>query len=394
MKLLIYNTDILKNTGGPSGYLYNLEKGLKNNKNIKFLMDIDKSLEILKKRKKKWIQNFKILIKKNKYLSKKILIKNIQKKIYHENLNNYDMIHFHSTLSFFNARENDAIKKTIKILTSHSPQPLYEELLENYFLKESDLNKKELEILKRMDYYSFENADYIIFPCLEAMEPYLKRDLKLKKILNKKLEEKKIKFLLSGIEEKEIQDEEDYFFKKFKIPKESIVFSYIGRHNKIKGYDILVEASRIILNKYNNVYFIVGGKKNNKLESLEHPNYLNLGWTKEGDNIIKNADGFILPNRETYFDLVFLEALRANARIICSETGGNKYFKRYKSEEIFYFKENDPLELTKILEELIKKMQEKKLAKKENRKIYEEYFTNEIFGKNYLKIMEEIYEKN
>ena len=39
MRILIYNTMLLKNIGGPSGYLYNLKKYLDNKKKLIFLKE-------------------------------------------------------------------------------------------------------------------------------------------------------------------------------------------------------------------------------------------------------------------------------------------------------------------------------------------------------------------
>lgn len=224
------------------------------------------------------------------------------------------------------------------------------------------------------------------------MEPY-EKDIVVKKILKKKLNEKRIKFLLTGIEYKEIQRDEEYFYKKYNIPKGSIVVTYIGRHNEIKGYDILVKAGKILLEKYENLYFIIAGKENEKIEKISHPRWKEIGWTKEGFNLMKNCDLFILPNRETYFDLIFLELLSQNTTILCSETGGNKYFKKYNSEKINFFESENIDSLVFQFEKLYSNLKELK-ENNSNEKIYFENFTLDIFGENYLKIIEEIIKEN
>ena len=281
----------------------------------------------------------------------------------------------------------------IKVLTSHSPQLKSMEELEIIWDKKIlEKEKNFIEKYKKYDYVAFEKADYIIFPCKEAMEPY-EKDITMKKVLEKKMNEKRRKFLLTGIEYKEIKRDDEYFYKKYNIPKESIVVTYIGRHNKIKGYDLLVKAGKILLEKYENLYFIIAGKEDERIGKVSHPRWKEIGWTEEGFNLMKNCDLFILPNRETYFDLIFLELLSQNTTILCSETGGNKYFKKYNSEKINFFESENINNLVVQFEKIYPKLKKLK-ENNSNEKIYFENFTVDIFGENYLKIMGEILKEN
>lgn len=59
------------------------------------------------------------------------------------------------------------------ILTSHTPEAPYLETLDT--LREAKIPFLNFwrRKLKEIDIYSFEKADNLIFPCKEAMEPYL-----------------------------------------------------------------------------------------------------------------------------------------------------------------------------------------------------------------------------
>lgn len=48
---------------------------------------------------------------------------------------------------------------------------------------------------------------------------------------------------------------------------------------------------------------------------------------------------FILPNRETYFDLVLLEVMSLGIPVLASYTGGNKYFEKINDSGIYFFKD-------------------------------------------------------
>lgn len=390
MKILIwYKNKKLKPIGGPCGYLYNLNKYF-----------------IKKKSEVYFIDSYKINIFYRLYTAlQKLLINKIslfylnetEKKLFafikveeRKNpkwLNQFDIIHFHSSKKLF--RNMNSLKKinSIIVLTSHSPQLLYEEEYQmnvNFFQKfsEETLNK-----YKEYEYTAFNKADYIIFPCKEAMEPYIK-DKRMKEIL----ENKKIKYLLTGTEKKNEILDENYFNQKLNIPKGAFVVNYIGRHNEIKGYDILKEFAKEILEKYKNVYFVVAGKEG-PIEKLAHERWIECGWTTKGAKIMKNSDLFILPNRETYFDLIFLEALSLNCNILCSNTGGNKYFKKYESDKIIYFEKENITDMVNKFEYFYKNLKNIK-SQNTNREIFLKDFTVEKFGENYLKLMEEILQES
>lgn len=303
----------LKNAGGAGGYLYNFKYYLTKNKieNIYFLEEIQKeryrTFIVKVKSKIQKIVNF--LIKDDIKKVKNSLLNTLleDKKISKRELEKFDFIHFHSTKTLYRNLKNIENIKSKIILTSHSPQLLSMEEIESTNLENELLkDKKFIDKFKKFDYIAFKRADYIIFPCREAMEPYLK-DEEMKKILLSK--EKAIHFIPTGIIPNKVEEEENYFYNKFQIPKDSIIISYIGRHNKIKGYDLIVEFGKKIIEKYKNVYFVIAGKEDGVIKKPLSNQWIECGWTTEGLKIMKNCDLFILPNRETYFDLIFLELL-------------------------------------------------------------------------------------
>ena len=393
MKILIwYKKKNLKQVGGPSGYLYNLNSYFEESKKIEisyidnyFVNFFEKIIEKLKISilKKKKIFYFG-LEKEIVNLFQDLQIKDIIDKKW---LNNYDIIHFHESKKLYKNLKNIEKIKSIILLTSHSPQLATQEEFEldsKFFLK---FPLEVLEKYKEYEYVAFKRADYLIFPCREALEPYNK-DSKMFELLKTK----KIKYLLTGIKEKKEVEDKEYFKNKYNIPKNSIIISYVGRHNEIKGYDILKEFAKEILEKYKNVYFVIAGKEG-PIEKLVHERWIECGWTTEGAKIMKNSDLFILPNRETYFDLIFLEALSLNCNILCSNTGGNKYFKKYESDKIIYFEKENTADMVNKFEYFYKDLKNIK-SQNTNREIFLKDFTVKKFGENYLKLMEEILQES
>lgn len=399
-KILIWNEYPLGPVGGPSGYLYNLKTYIEKNniENIEFLNNKDfvKKIEIKKKKNfeiiRGIVRNFKAKFFKTKKLEKRI---NRAYKFYEGDysfMNTYDIIHFHDVRSFYKAKNILKNFKGTTLLTSHCPKtPAQEEIEDNIKWDYKTFPKKLREKLELIDRESFKNADYLVFPCKEAQEPY-EEDNEIKKILEEKYKTNRILYIPTGIPLKNI-DKDDQFFsnKKIDINKKFIV-SYIGRHNKVKGYDFLKLLGEKVLEKYKDVIFVIGGEINEKIPVIENKNWIEFGWTKEGYSIIKNSDIFILPNEKTYFDLILLEVLSMGAPVLLSETGGNKYFKKYDEKGLFYFKKHDLKEALERFDEMYILWKNKKLVLEgeKNYKIFEKDFTVNTFGANYIRMYDEV----
>lgn len=394
MKVIIWDNFVLKQAGGPSGYLYNLKKFIdlekKSNINIEFLFKCEDKEENKIKNKIKSIIPTKVsnYFKLFHYFKRIIIQEKISEDKYKKILNS-DIIHFHSTYSYYRNLKKLKNYKGKIIVSSHSPQPFYQEIVED--ICKFDLKKFPnffLKLLATPDYIAFEQADYLIFPCKEALEPYINRDENIKRIFIKN--KNKIKYYLTGIEKIKINENNDYM-KKFQIPNNAVVISYIGRHTKIKGYDLVIRFAKKILEKYDNVFFIIGGNYNEHLDTFKHERFINLGWTKEGKEIIKNSDLFLLPNRETYFDLIFLEVLSMGTPILCSDTGGNKFFKKFNSEDIIYFENENLLDLELKYQEYIFKRSKIRNKFLKNAEIFDQNFDILKSGYKYLDTLKGIY---
>ena len=167
--------------------------------------------------------------------------------------------------------------------------------------------------------------------------------------------------------------------------------SYVGRHNEVKGYDSLKKMAARILNIKDDVFFLIAGKEE-PLKGLKSQNWKEAGWINDAESVINAADVFILPNKETYFDLVLLEVLSMGKPVIISRTGGNKFFEKLNSDGIYVY------ESEKEAVDIILKMKEKGMEELENlgqmnQTIYEKYFTPLIFAQNYIKLLKDILSK-
>ncbi len=379
MNLIYFPEDKLKPSGGPAGYLYNLKQELAKlgNKEIVFL-PAEKTI-ISKDRLKDALP--RRLVEFRKALRFTRMYK--EKQTPPVNLNLYDTVHFHRTDDLYRCREALENYEGKVILTSHTPCARFQELIDMLNPTDAKLMKKKLQTLKIIDKYAFKRADYVIFPCKEAEEPYYHTWANYGEIKD----QSKYLYIPTGINPCIARITRDEIRKKYNIPDDAFVISYVGRHNEIKGYDIVKELGNKFLNN-SNVYFLLAGKEE-PLKGLDNPKWIEVGWTNDPHSIIAAADMFILPNRETYFDLIMLEVLSLGQIVVASKTGGNKFFERFASDGIRLYENIDEacMIITKLMKSDKSCLDE---MRKENKKIYSDEFTVTKFTTEYVKAIQTI----
>jgi glycosyltransferase involved in cell wall biosynthesis len=291
-------------------------------------------------------------------------------------IDGYDFIHFHTTIELYQQKHIlDKFKGKV-ILTSHSPVPAFKEILEELSKTEKFIFRRLYSKLEAIDIYAFQKADYLLFPCKEAEEAYYKHWNKYRQI--HKENKSKYKYILTGIQPCIANRAESDVKKELDIDESAFIISYIGRHNSVKGYDVLRNIGKSILKNSYNIKFVICGKEE-PIKGIDNPNWIEIGWTNDAYSYMNASNVFILPNRETYFDIVMLEALSLGKIIIASETGGNKVFKN-KSKGIFLYKCEEEA-ISHI--NRIKNMNKEEIAylEESNRTLFKNEFSTEVFLK-------------
>jgi len=129
---------------------------------------------------------------------------------------------------------------------------------------------------------------------------------------------------------------------KTNIDKKNIHLVCIGRFQKIKGQDLLIDALQIVANKYKNIIFnlsIVGDVNGDNTEDIEYKNnlysqveknkYNNLiikfeGFRSNVRHYILNSNIVVIPSRYESFSMVAIEAFSCAKPIIAPNVGGPK----------------------------------------------------------------------
>ncbi len=207
----IYSGVVHRNAGGPAGYLYQLKSGLEklgitDIRVISSVIDPKVRNSNVKKFLEKLYKFTLMNLLPEKYFEKSISVweftnREIIKKLLEvvsQNEPNPDIafLHFHSVvdISFYSSIRTG--NKIQTVLTSHSPEAFHIE--QSYGIRiylqrrvvfktaRSLLLSRHAEYWKRIDHQAFLTADYLMFPCEEAMEPYFETWPDFKEIVQNK----------------------------------------------------------------------------------------------------------------------------------------------------------------------------------------------------------------
>lgn len=407
MHVIYINGSLNIRAGGPSGYLYYLKEGLNNNLDLNdnFIFLSSTETHSMTNKVKKIIKGnlSPALLSKLYYFKDIISFPDLKKNLenWRENyiLNKYDFnfikenirdikcIHSHFTEDFI--RVNNSLNqlnngnRVIKILTSHSPEACFQQYYRADVLKfgETKANKL-IKYRKEIDKSAFENADVIIFPSKEALEPYYETwDIFADVIKNKD-----IRYVLTGCKPLQVKIDREKYRSDLGITNNDFVISFVGRHETVKGYDKLKVFAEKIWKYDEKIKFMVGGKLEG-IKPLDDKRWIEVGWTNDPGSLINASDLFILPNKRTFFDLVLLEVMSIGIPVVASFTGGNKTVARI-SDGVKLYKDID--ECVQIVIDLMKNRRRLKEMGFLNKECYEKNFTIRQFSINYLETIHNI----
>lgn len=385
-KVLVYLYEgSLQNCGGPRGYNCALKSQLDmiEGHNVEFLPggSIPTS-SFWDKRKNLWYGKIVIRIKNLLRLIKQFYIVNKKAVV---DLEQYDIVHFHNTISMFLVQDSLKSYHGKVILTSHCPIVPYKEFLDSL----SNWEQKHLgwyyKRMEQIDRYAFNRADYIIFPCQEAEEPYYHSWPYFTEI--KKRKSSCFKYLFTGTYQCVAKKSRKEVCQSLGIPEDSFILCYAGRHNEVKGFHYLKIIGENLLKQHNNVYFIIAGKEG-PIKGLTHPRWIEIGWTDDPHSYISASDVFLLPNKETYFDLILLEVISLGKIVIASNTGGNKIFGGKTKGVITYNTLEEAIDYCNNLMEIDESG--RKELEKDNLDIFNKEFTLRTFAEKYLQLLEKL----
>lgn len=401
MKILIWDKGIkLRDTGGPSGYLYKLHEYLKgtNTEDICFYSDRALPNRCDDTDNYRSPRSIKEKIKNNSFV---FFLYEIWKGYFSRQqltegekalLEDVTAVHFHTMVE--SLQFADAIHSLNKkvILTTHTPEPFTVE-----FFNHGNNNGKYSWMLRipflkyfliRRELKAYDKADVILFPVPQAREAYTEANRSFKKKFDRI--DNKFCYVPTAINET-FESKNEHVLDNVVLSEENLRVCYIGRHNTIKGYDTIKQIAEKVWLNNKNVEFIIGGKES-PLYGLKDKRWHELGWVSTY-NLMNEVDVFILPNKQTYYDLILLEVMRSSVPIVLTRTGGNKWFEQYDGNEgLFFYDYGDNSAAAEIICGLVE-LKNKQLLKdlgEKNKILFKETSTFKQYIVTYTTVLRDV----
>ena len=348
MKILIWDKGFhLKSIGGPIGYMYNIHEYIKAHGDNQLYFYSDVVSDINSNTNGENTGCLKItarILRKIKFFDYLLFVMSI----YHKTgdlskkdkklIEEFDFVHVHHLPTLMKYFSYSNYRQKV-IYTTHFPEPLFDEITKSYGYKwilklfpsvRNFYHKKEADAIR--------SIGHVMLPVAEAVEVYVNQSDVYRRLFED-IKEKMFYVPTAIFPEDAIKTNEPLLLDKYNLPNDSLKVCYIGRHNEIKGYDKLQEIARKVWDVLPNTKFIIGGKEE-PMKGIKDERWIELGWVNTFA-LLNEIDVFILPNQQTFFDLILIEVLRQGVPCIISNTGGNKWFEQFNLEGLKIFDYNN-----------------------------------------------------
>lgn len=240
----------------------------------------------------------------------------------------------------------------------------------------------------------YKKAEYVSFSSRGSLDTLIADRKDLKELLDNK----EVKILYTGIKtpfKKSVESRN--FTTSSNLP---IKLLFVGRLVEDKGFDLVLEAAKILNNQgYNFEVSIVGYGDIGQIKEFLNKNNLNsrvfLLGVLPHDKVLESMMGhdvLVAPHRRSVFDLVMLEAMHVGLPIISTAVGGNVELITSKNQGILV-EPNNVNELVDGLK-LIIDDQSLRLSLAVNAQKYaEDFFSEEAMFERYKNFFKDIIKK-
>lgn len=210
--------------------------------------------------------------------------------------------------------------------------------------------------------------------------------------------------LLYGVEEYQFSEDLKQYCYELKNIENKIIFFSVGTFEFRKGQDLLVKAIEELPKEYlQKVKFIFAGKSvDDEIYQAvyelykKYPDFIEMIeflTRKELMDVYRQVDCVICSSRDDPMPVFMTEALMLSKICICSENTGTASLLQ-DGINGFVFKDNDYEQLKEKIIEVIEQYDQLDKMKLEGRKVYEKYFSVNIFHKNLMEITNSILKKD
>lgn len=267
----------------------------------------------------------------------------------------YSILFFHDVFSL--ACCLDLIKpKQHVILQSHSPELPHEEISESAVATDEIV-----KWVRKAEFDAFARADSVVFPNEGAADIYLP----LLRNSSRRV------FLPTGA--KGAPD-----FRKVCLDPSLFYLLFIGRRNRIKGFDIVIDAFRCAYQCRPELRLVLVGRG----EPVYDSGVIDIGFSDSAHIWINSCDFVVNCNRQSYFDLSILETLSVGTPLLVSANQGHSEFAATGSRGIINIGYPDAQSLVAVLLQDDLKNLSGTEARKDNQLLYKTKYTDAIYRNN------------
>ncbi len=362
---------IRPNAGGPAGYVFNLRKGLELVESDCTVVAPDSILQsdATSKRNSNFLPELRAVVH---FFKLGFRIKNQFKDVDFS-----DLVHVHSVSDVFYLKAMMGYQGRI-ILTPHCPEETWREKVDalNSGLESSRSRFFMKALYSYVEKYAYNHVDGFVFPSQNAKEIYRSFPGFAQNA------HKPTRYVTTGCCDRRTSLSKEELRYKFSFQADDYVVTYIGRHNRVKGYDLLVDAFSLLGD--DDIHVVCAGALG-EISRPKSDSWVELGYIDNANELMEACDILVVPNRSAYFDLVIIEALSHGTVVVTTEVGGTKDIAG-KSEGIVCMKNISAEALAESIVEIRKRpVSELARMRESNRRLYEEECSLEAFALNYLR---------
>jgi glycosyltransferase involved in cell wall biosynthesis len=277
-------------------------------------------------------------------------------------INRYRAIWFSDVEQYFACRPLLApYQKTV--LHLHCPELPSREAAEHGWYSPTDI-----ELIAKVERWAFHDADLIVLANEGCKEIYGELSTKAKRITY-------LPNALSGNDPGECPILSD--------DHTNLIF--IGRRNKVKGFDVLIEAFKAAhaVDHSLRLYLLGDG------EPIMSPGVVDLGFSQTPDKWLAAASCVVIPNRSSYLDLNLIQALSLNVPVIMTCTQGHRIM-RESSAAIYELDSASVACLTNALIDAPRWLGTLGSKNQDNRLLFEHNYSLDIFRRRLDSICEDL----
>ena len=294
-------------------------------------------------------------------------------------------------------------KKKIDVIHIHQSKDLSTAILLKKLLKsgkivftqhmDSKYNKKDL-----YHKWIYKNLDHVVS---------MTESMKQNHITHTHVRESQISVIYSGIDLERFASHKSVdkksFLLKNNIPQDKIIIGTVGRLDKLKNQELLIDAAKLLVEKNPNIHFIIigdetdsitgKGYKQKLVDKIRHFGIDNsvsfFGFTNNIENYFDVMDIFVLPTDKESFGYVLIEAMAKGIPVLATNQGGPKEI-IIDNKNGFLFDPNNVSDLANKLLLLINDSTLRRDMGEASKKIAKSRFDVNVTIDKYIKLFERL----